>query len=82
MTPEWMSVAVALPLLCFVLIFLNLRGRASENDWRRSFLEAAVIWGLLLTAVTEVLSFFGSLSRGWVVAFWLLVSPGSNCAVP
>ena len=73
MIPGWMSVAVALPLLCFVLIFSNLRGR-NENDWRRSFLEAAVIWGILLTIATEALSFFGSLSLGSVVAFWLLVS--------
>jgi len=74
MTPEWMSVAVALPLLAFTLIFLNLCGRASENDWRRSFLEAAVTWGILLTTATEVLSFFGSLSLASVMAFWLLVS--------
>src|SRR5262245_61501082 len=67
-------ISVALPLLCFMGIFLSLQGRVSVNDWRRSFLEAAVIWGLLLTAATEVLSFFGSLSRGWVEAFWGLAS--------
>ena len=39
-------------------------------DGRRCFLTAAVIWGVLLVAMTESLSAIDSLTHGWVLACW------------
>lgn len=46
--------------------------RASGCSWRESILAAAVVWGLLLTIITEVLSVLGALSYPTVLASWLL----------
>lgn len=46
--------------------------RASGFSWRESILAAAVIWGLLLTIITEALSAMGALSYPTILASWLL----------
>ena len=58
------------PCISFVLILLI--SRASSFSWRESILAAAVVWGLLLTIITEALSAFGALSYPTVLASWLL----------
>jgi hypothetical protein len=40
---------------------------------RRSFLSAAIIWGLVVTAISETLSLFRSLSFWWILIAWLVV---------
>lgn len=56
--------------MSFVLILLI--SRASGFSWRESILAAAVVWGLLLTIITEALSALGALSYPAVLASWLL----------
>jgi hypothetical protein len=58
------------PCISFVLILLI--SRASGFSWRESILAAAVVWGLLLTIITEALSALGALSYQTVLASWLL----------
>jgi hypothetical protein len=58
------------PCISFVLILLI--GRASSFSWRESILAAAVIWGLLLTIITEALSAFEALSYLTILVSWLL----------
>lgn len=58
------------PCISFVLILLI--SRASSFSWRESILAAAVVWGLLLTIITEALSAFGALSYPTILASWLL----------
>jgi hypothetical protein len=58
------------PCISFVLILLI--SRASGFSWRESILAAAVVWGLLLTIITEALSALGALSYPTVLASWLL----------
>jgi hypothetical protein len=58
------------PCISFVLILLI--SRASSLSWRESILAAAVIWGLLLTIITEALSALGALSYPTVLVSWLL----------
>jgi len=58
------------PCISFVLILLI--GRAFSLSWRESILAAAVIWGFLLTIITEALSALGALSYPTVLASWLL----------
>jgi hypothetical protein len=58
------------PCISFLLILLI--SRASSLSWRESILAAAVIWGLLLTIITEALSALGALSYPTVLASWLL----------
>jgi hypothetical protein len=57
---------------CISFVVLLLISRASNLSWRESILAAAVIWGLLLTIITEALSAFEALSYSTVLAAWLL----------
>jgi len=64
------------PLLCFVLIFLNICKRSDRPDWRGSLLGASVIWGMLLTAITEALSALQALTFEWLLGAWGAVGIG------
>ena len=66
-----------LPVFCFFIIFLILR-KFQVLGWRGSFLLAAVLWGFLLTAITEFLSLlrwleFWPLFAAWGIVFLLLL---------
>ena len=63
-------VNILLPLLTFVLIFCFLWGRSDESDPRSSILSAAVFWGVLVAAVTEVLSLFNALTIIYLLFCW------------
>lgn len=70
--------AVILIPLSFLLLFwaLNMRPRqdsASPHCWRESLLLAAVVFGLLLAAATELLNLFKGITTASVAAFWGLV---------
>ena len=58
------------PSISFVFILLI--SRASGFSWRESILAAAVVWGLLLTLITEALSALGALAYPMILASWLL----------
>jgi hypothetical protein len=60
-----------LPLGAYVAIAFLLWGR---TDWRMALLAAAVIYGALLALSTEVLGWFGWLSRGWLIVFWIFAN--------
>lgn len=57
----------------FLLIFLVLR-KFQDIDWRGSLMFAAVIWGLLLTTITESFSHLKWLYLGPVAGVWGLIS--------
>jgi hypothetical protein len=63
-----------LPLIALLLLVLICRQRGS--GWRGAILSASVIWGTLLTAITEVLSWFSGLNLGWLVVCWGVVCVG------
>lgn len=58
------------PFISF--FFLLLISRKLSSSWRESLLTAAVVWGLLLTVITEMLSAFHMLSYPWILASWLV----------
>ncbi len=66
---------IALPVLTFLSMFLTVR--RATHSWRFSFIISAVIWGVLVTLVTELLSVFGLINFFGLAAAWtalLLVS--------
>jgi hypothetical protein len=63
-----------LPLLALVLLVLISRDRG--DSWRGAILSAAIIWGTLLTAITEVLSWFSWLNLLGLVVTWGLTCVG------
>jgi hypothetical protein len=78
--------AVILPIIPCIATLLVLRSREIFG-WRGSFLSAALIWGLLVTGITEVLSVlrlieFGALSITWgvisLLLLWLLFRDRKN----
>jgi len=71
-------VPAALPLLFFSLSLLYFGG---SNDWRLAILKAAVVWGVVVVAITESLSPFGLLSMPAVIAVWTLGSLAAGAGV-
>jgi len=62
------------PFLCFIFLFLAFQRRSGRSVglscWRRSFLSASVVWGVLLAAMTEMLSIFKLVSFAGVFTLW------------
>lgn len=66
---------IALPALCFLAMFLT--ARRATRSWRFSFMIAATIWGLFVTATTELLTLFGQVHFLGLASAWsalLLIS--------
>lgn len=61
-----------LPVLCFGSLFLVLR-KFQVLGWRGSFLLAALIWGMIVTVLTEFFSLFKWLSFWPVLSVWSLI---------
>ncbi|MDE3042888.1 MAG: glycosyltransferase family 39 protein [Nitrospirota bacterium] len=57
---------------CISFVFILLISRTSGFSWRESILAAAVVWGLLLTIITEALSVFEAFSSMAILSSWLL----------
>jgi len=64
-----------IPVICFALFGVTFAIFRSEGSvltrWRVSFLAAAVTWGLVVTAMTEVLSLFRLITFGWLLTLWV-----------
>ena len=58
------------PFLSLFVLFLI--SRTFSSSWRQSLLTATVIWGLLLTIITEALSVFEAFSYMAILSSWLL----------
>ena len=66
--------AAILPLICWILIFLAIG--SNQQDWQKTYLTSLLIWGVILTGLTECLSFFQILNFQWLFLSWLLLSLG------
>jgi len=68
---------IVLPLLTFALLFVCLNaaqepGQPEPPDWRKAFLQAALLWGGLVALSSEALGFFNLLGLPGVAGFWLV----------
>jgi len=61
-----------LPAVCLILLFFILIQTPGSN-WRSTILRSALVWGITLTIMTEVLSLFTALTFAWVAGLWTLV---------
>ena len=59
-------------MICFTCIFLIIYRMPDKYGWRCSFLLASIVWGVLLTVITELLSLFHILVYEWVIGLWAL----------
>ncbi|WP_392531366.1 ArnT family glycosyltransferase [Nostoc sp. C117] len=62
---------IILPLICFIIIFLIIN--KNSLDWRESLISASTYWGVLLTVITELLSFFKLITFSWILVNWGLI---------
>lgn len=62
---------VILPLIALALLIWFWQKR--HQDWRQSVLLASLVWGVLLTIITEVTSALRLLTFGGLLVAWLLV---------
>jgi len=60
-----------IPAVSLVLLVLIIFPR-SEDGWRSAVLRAAIVWGVALTIITELLSLFKLLTPMWVGGAWSL----------
>jgi hypothetical protein len=60
---------IALIFLYYIFYSLN----KVNNSWRLSIISAAVIWGLIITVITESLSWFNLINFKSLVSAWLLI---------
>jgi len=60
-----------LPYLCLVLLILKMHQSMEESSWRVSILRGGVIWGLLITALTETLSLFNTINFQTLLICWI-----------
>jgi len=60
--------APVVPLLVFLLVWGIFY--EAQDEWRRAFLSAAVTWGVLLAATTEILSLFKAISFWPILGTW------------
>lgn len=63
-----------IPLMSFILIYLSIYIKSGKDNslicWRRPFLSASIIIGLLLLVITELLSIFNSITLNWLLISW------------
>jgi len=59
-----------LPIISLVILFLIFS--QETEDWRRSLLSAAVVWGCILTFITEIFSLFSWITFPGLVAAWAI----------
>ena len=62
------------PLISLSIIFYSRSYGQNSSCWRSSILSASIVWGVLLTAITEFLSIFNSITLVWVLGFWGLAN--------
>jgi 4-amino-4-deoxy-L-arabinose transferase-like glycosyltransferase len=60
---------IILPILCGLLIFIIFYN--FHRCWRVAILESAIVWGLLVAGITEILSSIRFLNFSGIFAFWL-----------
>lgn len=58
--------------MIFLAIYAGSKKKEGLPCWRSSFLSASIIWGILLTLSTEVLSIFNLITFSGVLGFWVL----------
>lgn len=73
-----MTAAGMLPLVSLLLICLTIyRWRPSAGNQRgalNAFLSGSTLWGVILVAVTEVLSFFEAITFSSLLIFWIVAA--------
>lgn len=65
-----MIVFSILPILAFVLIYIKLN---KNNDWRDVFIKSVLTYSTVVLVITEMLSFFNSLTYLWAIVCWCIV---------
>ncbi|NDJ22461.1 hypothetical protein GS682_12625 [Nostoc sp. B(2019)] len=65
---------IILPIVCLINIFLIIN--KNRIDWRESVILAATYWAVLLTIITESLSYFKLITFGWILGAW-----GVSCII-
>ncbi|MEH1921218.1 hypothetical protein [Nostoc sp.] len=62
---------IILPLISLIAIFLLIN--KNSRDWRKSLIVAFTYWGVLLTVITEILSFLKLITFGGILVTWGLI---------
>ena len=71
-----MTLSALIPLVAWALFLGFLRSRGF--GWRTAFLATAVVWGVSVTLLTELLSLFKVLNRPWLALGWTTIGFGTG----
>lgn len=64
-----LALLVIIPLIFLVIIFQKI-----NSCWRESVLSALIVWGVILTFITELSSFLKCINFLWVLINWTIFS--------
>ena len=59
-------------IICFLFLFWVFQKSRNASYWRESFLSASLVWGLLLTVITECLSVFKLINFWGILGLWIV----------
>lgn len=62
---------IILPLAAYILLWWLFR--RSGVEWRKATLRSAVLWSVIMTLITELLSAASLITPGWLAVAWLAV---------
>jgi len=65
-----LSMLSLVPITFFIIIFLVFEKSRVTSSWRGSFLSASLVWGLLLSVITEFLSVFRLIGFWEILGLW------------
>lgn len=57
-----------------------LKASGRQIAWRESILSVAVVWGVVIWAVTELLGLFHQINFLWIASVWALAALGTAAA--
>ena len=60
------------PITFFFICFFVFQKSRATSCWRSSFLSASLVWGLMLTAITEFLSIFRLIGFWEILGLWII----------
>lgn len=65
----FMTLLLVAPFLVVFLVF-----QQKDNNWRRSILSSAIVWGVLITVSTEFLNLFSAIHVRAMTGLWLAIN--------
>ncbi|QSJ19644.1 glycosyltransferase family 39 protein [Nostoc sp. UHCC 0702] len=62
---------IILPIGSWIIIFIIFYKKG--QNWRNSLISTSLVWGILITGITELFSYLKIISFAWLLGAWVLI---------